>query len=175
MKIKSVLVALIVSGLLPLSYAQKKEVDGRPFVSNAHLSIEVKNEKAPPRLGSPINMAVTVTNNESALVSWKVRTHHPAETIFRYKLSLKGIPVRTTALFRMLWNEQEQDDPPAAEVEDSILSHLEPGESVTYKLDLNDLFQITQLGVYTLEAERIASDEKSTIRSQPFTFTVLPH
>lgn len=160
---------------VPLSAAQLKEVNGRSFVSNAHISVIMETAQDEIRVDGPAVIAVIVTNTESNLVSWEVSKNHPAERLFRYSLYFNNSPVETTPLLRMLQNEPRPDDPPMMEAADSILFHIEPSETITYEMDLRDLFYINQPGSYTLKAERIASDGKNVIRPEPLTFSVLPN
>jgi hypothetical protein len=127
------------------------------------------------RLGSPINVIVTVTNvSGKEIYIQSDRGKDSAYKGFFYALTRDGREVETTFFHRKITGRQRPDDPPEVLHGSSIVLPHPPGKMFTFTIDLTRLYEITEPGLYTLDVSRFDDDSKTTVRSKSLTLKIAP-
>lgn len=139
------------------------------------LLISVTPPSNPVHLGSSILLKVTVKNVSGRVIGRESAHHDTAYQAFNVSVEQKGgHKVETTRFHRKIRNEQRPDDPPDIKNGDTMLSLFEPGESVTFTLDLTKLYQITEPGTYKVDISRFDDTSKTTVHAKPVTLEIIP-
>lgn len=139
-------------------------------------SIAVAPPNGPVRLGSPINVIVTVTNTSGKeLYMASDRGKDGTYKDFVVLLMRHGREVETTVFHRRIRGRQRPDDPPEVEsFGSSILLPHPPGKMFVMTIDLKRLYEITEPGAYTLDVSRFDDYSKTTVRSKTVTLKIVP-
>ena len=141
-------------------------------VVDSGYSITVAPPAGPIRLGSPINVTVTVTNAGGKEILWRSEFSDTAYQAFRFQLAQNGQEAEKTPFHRKVRGEQRPGDPPEVEHGSSITSSLAAGKSFTFTIDLKRLYHITEPGLYTLDVSRVEDDNVTIVRAQTLTLKV---
>jgi hypothetical protein len=105
---------------------------------NPVFSITVDPPAAPIRLGSPINVTVTVTNiSGKEIYMESYRSQNAKYMDFTYLLVKDGREVETTFFHRKISGRNRSDDPPEVWTGSSILRPRPPGTIFVMPIDLN--------------------------------------
>ena len=154
---------------------------GRPFPyqatqaapqSNPGYSISVASLPEPSRLGSPINIVITVTVGDKEIY-WRAQKSGTAYRAFHFLLTKDGREVETTTFHRRITGRERPEDPPGDFGGGSIVSSVAPGKSFTFTIDLTKVYMITDPGTYALDVSRIEEDNKTIVRAKPVTLTIV--
>lgn len=146
----------------------------KPSSTSPAISISVVPPSDPVHLGSPILLKVTVKNISGRLIGWESAHQDTAYQAFNVSLEQKNRKVETTRFHRKMKNEQRPDDPPEVKNTDTTLFQFEPGESLTFTIDVTKLYQITEPGTYTLDVSRFDDTSKTTVHAKPVTLEIVP-
>ena len=138
-------------------------------------SVRLNPARMTAKLSESIVIEVIVTNTSRKTSMW------PAyfEEEFRhyrdlsYGLTLDGKPVKKTKLLRELTFDLLPDEMPKQPI--SVVSFpVKPGESRRYKIDLRDLYEMTEPGTYTLLVGPATIRSSKPIWSKPAVIVVTP-
>jgi len=166
---------MLVLLLGPYCFGQVPPTTAKPTSLNPEFSITVDPPAAPSRLGSPINITVTVTNISGKEIYWS--SDIGKDTVYKaFGILLKkdGREVETTFFHRKITGRQRPDDPPEAEGGSSIALPHPPGKMFVMTIDLTRLYEIKGAGLYTLGVSRFDEYSKTTVRSKTLTLNILP-
>lgn len=108
-----------------------------------------------------------MTNHGSVPFQWEVTNPDTAYKSFDYLLTYEGTKVRTTAFHRFIKGQSEPGDPMQSPSGGTMLAVIAPGASVSFTIDINKLYELTQSGTYTLLASHRDDSTGSVIRSEP--------
>ena len=173
----STLFATLILLLVPCCFGQASPNGETQDASKADpvYSITVAPPADPIRLGSPINVTVTVTNISSKEIYLASdRGPNTKYKDFTYLLMKNGREVETTWFHRKITGRNRPDDPPEVEAGSSITLPHAPGTIFVMTIDLKRLYEITVPGVYTLEVSRFDEYSKTTVRSKNLTLKIVP-
>jgi len=172
---KSFAMAVLLFGPCCFGQAPPNATTGKPTTSNPVFSITIDPPASPIRLGSPINVTVTMTNiggEEIYLASDKgPKAKYMGLTFLLMK---SGREIETTVLHRKISGRQRPDDPEEVEHGSSIVLSYPPGTIFARTIDLKQLYQITQPGLYTLDVSRFDDYSKTIVRSKTLTLNIVP-
>ena len=176
MKRMCVLIGLLGVGMLQTAVGQTVQGSSArgtatPVLGDFSISLSVANGSV--KLGSPMNITVTVTNTSKSDIGLRSGPE-PAYRFFHFILRQQDQELPKTAFHRALRGENLKEDPPRIVGGSSIMFTLEPGHSVNFTLDLQRLYNITKPGSYTLIAERDDEIQKVKVRSAPLVFEIGP-
>lgn len=145
---------------------------------NAGYSLTIAPPTDQIRLGTTINITITVKNTSDSDIYWRAELGNTAYHAFRFLLIKDGKEVESTRFHRMIRNEPRPDDQTESAVGSgsSVVSALEPGKSFTLTIDLNKLYEIKQPGQYTITASRTeeTKDGKFVVKSNAVTLDIVP-
>jgi hypothetical protein len=131
-------------------------------------SISVAPPAGPIRLGSPINVVVTMTNISGGHIDLASdRGPQSKYKAFTFLLTKNGKEVKTTFFYRKITGRKRPDDPSEVEHGGSIVLSYPAGPIIRVTADLNKLYQVTEPGVYTLVVSRFDVYSKTMVRSEP--------
>jgi hypothetical protein len=159
----------------PCSFAQvppsaNSEKQSSP---NPVFSIAVAPAADPIRLGSPINVIVTVTNTSGKEIYWETeKSEDSVYKAFTVLLKKDGWEAETTFFHRKITGRNRRDDPPEIWSGSTIPVAHPPGKMFEMTIDLNRLYEITEPGAYTLDLSRFDEYSKTTVRSNSITLTI---
>lgn len=149
----------------------------KPTTSSPVFSLAVDPPASPIRLGSPIIVTVTMDNISAHEIYLASDTGSDSKyTGFTYLLMKDGREVETTQFHRRLTGRQRSDDPvkPFEGGSSSILLSHPPGKVYVIPIDLKQLYQITDPGVYTFDVSRFDDYSKTMVRSKTVTLNMVP-
>jgi hypothetical protein len=124
------------------------------------------------RLGSPINVTITVKNVSDKEIYWRAEANNTAYKAFDILLTRNGREVDTTPFHRKVKGKQVPEDPRGAESGSSIVSPIEPGKSFSFTIDVTILYKITTPGEYTLTVSRVEGESDTVICSNKVTLKI---
>jgi hypothetical protein len=142
--------------------------------TSASYSIAIASSPQPIQLNSAIIVTITVTNTSKSDIYWRAESHNTAFRAFRFSLTQDSHETETTAFHRMITGKQRPEDPPEVEGGSSIVAPIGPGKTVTFTVDLKQLYNITQPGLYTLDVTRTEENNKTVVRSNTLTLNIAP-
>jgi hypothetical protein len=171
-KASVVLVPLL--GLCCFGQTSSNAAANRSTTVDPGYSIMVAPPADPIRLGSPINVTVTVKNISEREIYWRSEFSDTAYRAFSVLLMKNGSEVETTSFGRKVRGQQRPGDPPDVEGGGSILSSVAPGKSFSLTLDLKRLYEITEPGLYTLDVSRMEDGNAANVRAKTLTLKVVP-
>ncbi len=129
----------------------------------------------PMRLGSPINVTVTVDNiTGKDIYLASERGVNGSFVDYRFLLTKDGREVPTTFFHRKITGRQRPDDPSEVYSGSSILLSHPPGRMFTMIIDLTRLYEITEPGSYVVSVSRFDEYSKTAVRSKPVALVVSP-
>jgi hypothetical protein len=170
-----VALAILLSGASCFGLSAPKTQEDKTAILNPPFSISVDFPNTPVRLRSPITVNITLTNvsnKEIWLQLW--RDKNATYKAFSIMLMKDGREVETTFFHRKITGKQRPDDPPEVESGSLFPVVFPPGKMFVAAIDLKQLYEITEPGVYTLDVSRFDEQSKSTIRSKTVTFKLEP-
>jgi hypothetical protein len=127
------------------------------------------------RLGTSINVTVTVTNISGKEIYWESeRGKDSVYKAFVVLLKKDGREVGTTFFQRKISGRQRQDDPAEVDSGSSISLPHPPGKMFAMTIDLKRLYEITEPGLYTLDVSRFDDYSKTIVRSKTLTLKIVP-
>jgi hypothetical protein len=142
--------------------------------ANPGYTITIASSAQPTRISAPVNVTITVTNISNKDLDWRAEKHNTAYRAFNFALTNRGREIETTVFHRKLTGKQRPEDPLDVGNGGSFLGTLTQGRSVTYTVDLKQLYQITEPGAYTLDVNRVEDDNKTVVRSNTLTLNIVP-
>jgi hypothetical protein len=93
---------------------------------------------------------------------------------FTFLLTKGGHEVETTFFHRKVSNRQRAGDPQEVASGSLFPVTYPPGKMFTVTIDLKQLYEIKESGVYTLVVSRPDENSKTTVRSNPLTLKIGP-
>jgi hypothetical protein len=125
------------------------------------------------KLGEPVQVTVTVTNNTNHDVFWSAeRVREPQYMACRYDLERNGHEVETTFFHRKITGRNRVGDPNEVYSGSSILLREPPGKIFDMKIDLARLYEITEPGEYTLRVSRYDEGTRTTVHANVVTIRI---
>lgn len=143
--------------------------------STPGFSIVIAAPDSPFRITGPVSVTITVTNDTNHVILWEsdfTTDPQSACAAFRYNLERNGREVETTFFHRKISGRQRPDDPNEVYSPSSILLPHAPGRMSEMRIDLKRLYQINELGDYTLQVGRYDAATKTTVRSNKLTLEI---
>jgi hypothetical protein len=171
---KSLAMAVLFVGSCCFGQTLPSAASGHSKTVDPGYSITVAPPADPIRLGSPINVTVTVKNISDKEIYWESEFSDTAYQAFTTLLTKDGSAVETTFFGRKVRGKQRPGDPPEAQHGSSILSSVAPGKSFTLTLDLKRLYEITDPGLYILDVSRMRDDDVTIVRAKTLTLKIVP-
>jgi hypothetical protein len=171
---KSLAMVVLLFGSCCFGQTSPKAATKKSVPVDPGYSITVVPPADPIRLGSPINVTVTVKNISDKEIYWESEFPDTAYRAFAILLTKNSRKVETTFFHRKVMSTQRPGDPPEVEHGGSILSSVAPGKSSTFTIDLKRLYEITEPGLYTLDVSRIEEHNNTTVRSKTLTLKIGP-
>jgi hypothetical protein len=165
-KLLALAMVVVLVGSCCFGQAPSKVATKTLVVADPGYSITLTPPADPVRVGSPINVIVTVKNISNKEIYWESEFSDTAYRAFTILLTKNGSEVETTAFHRKVRSKQRAGDPPEVEHGGSILSTVAPGKSFTFTIDLERLYQITEPGVYVLDISRLGNDHSTVVRAE---------
>jgi hypothetical protein len=127
------------------------------------------------KLGTPINVVVTVTNITSDDLYWSSDIGKDSSyKAFHFYLLKSEKEVPTTFLHRKLTGTQKHGDPHEVAGGSSVVLAHPPGKMFDIPIDLSRLYEITEPGTYTVQVSRYDGETKSVVRSNILTIDIVP-
>jgi len=173
---KRKLFAMVVLFCGPCCFAQtaSNTANEKQTSPNPVFSVTVAPPDGPIRLGSSINITVTVTNISGKEIYWESdRGKDSVYKAFVVLLKKDGREVETTFFHREISGRQRPDDPREAGSGSSILLPHPPGKMFAMTIDLKRLYEITEPGLYTLDVCRFDDYSKTIVRSKTLTLKIV--
>jgi hypothetical protein len=154
-------------GLGPVRYDQGPKPARNP---EASFSIVIRASQDVVKIGSPISVEVTKTNQSNHVINnSKVRSVSPP-----YEIDIKddqGNSRPETESFRQAKKSREADLSHSFSV---AYGNLKPGESDRDRIDLNGYYDVGLSGTYTIQLHQFDSETKKIVKSNTITVTVTP-
>src|SRR4051812_33648977 len=151
-------------------YAQEK-TSSTSVAPNFTLKVVPVTESI--RVGSPVQVTVTVKNISGKQMPWRSDFADTAYQAFRFLLTKDGQQLEKTAFHRKLRGEQRPGDPAEVENGSSIVSMVAPGKSFTFSIDLARLYTMKEPGEYTLRISRVDDSSGATVFSNSGTVSLV--
>ncbi len=129
-------------------------------------SISVVPPSNPLRLGETANVQVTVKNISGQDIYWSYAKTNTLYKAFHVLLEKDGNEVETTVFHRKMMGKQRLDDPQEVQGGGSIALPLAADASFTWTMDIKQLYNIEQPGLYALSISRFDGCSKSTVQSK---------
>jgi hypothetical protein len=166
--------AMLVLWCAPYCFGQSGAAEAPPKLSSANptFSISVTPAPGPLRLGAPINLTITAKNVSDKDIPWESEQGDTAYKAFGFSLTKNGRKIETTLFHRRIRQETRPDESPGNLFGSSILSSLHPGESLTFKIDLNRLYEIAEPGTYSLDVARMDNYNLTPVHAKTVTLEI---
>jgi hypothetical protein len=176
-KLLALLLALV--GACSFGSAQNSPVTGSDDSASTRpdYTITLTQPSNPISLKQPIQVTMTIKNITNGDVLWRaVRGTHADSWYsgFRFQLRKSGEEVETTFFHRKISGRQRPNDPVDVLSDSTILLPKPPGTMFIHMVDLQHLYQITEPGQYTFMVSRVAEDDKTIVRSNTVTLSIVP-
>jgi hypothetical protein len=147
--IRFVALAIPLSGSCCYGQASPSAATEKRATANSVFSIAVDPPVGAIHLGSPINVALTVTNTSGKEIYWvSDRGKDTVYKTFAILLMKDGREVETTFFNRKISGRNRPDDPQEVETGSSISAPLVPGKMFVMAIDLTRLYEIKEPGLY---------------------------
>jgi hypothetical protein len=160
---------------LCLGQTSPKTASPSPQSSIPGFAIAVDGPTPPIHLDSPIKINITGTNVSGKEIWWQWDRYKDATyKAFTFLLTRGDHEVETTFFHRKITGRQRADDP--VEVASGSLFPViyPPGKMFTVTIDLKQLYEIKEPGVYTLDVSRGDENSKTTVRANTLTLKIGP-
>jgi hypothetical protein len=137
-------------------------------------SITLSPPAGPISAASPIEIKITVQNISGKDIAWEAEFGDTAYKAFHFSLTKGGHEVETTFFHRKITGKNRSGDPDEVSSGSSLLATFVAGKSVVQTIDLKRLYQITEPGLYTLEASRFDHESATMVHSKILTLKIVP-
>jgi len=151
--------------------------DGNPASAASGYTITLTQPKNPFHLDSPIQVTMTIKNITQKDILWRAGRSTDIDAWyhdFQFLFQNNGKEVETTFFHRKISNRQRPDDPVDVWSGSTILLPKPPGTMFVMTIDLKHLYQITEPGQYMLEVSHLAEDDRTVVRSNAVTLSIVP-
>jgi hypothetical protein len=149
----------------------------KPASSEPVFSITVDPPPGPIHVGSPINVTVTLTNISGKEIYLAFdRGRNSGYKAFKFLLTKDNREAETTLLNRKLTDRLRPDDPVDFDnlTGSSILLPYAAGKALVMTLDLTQVYDVKEPGLYMLVVSRFDKYSNTTVRSKPLTLNIVP-
>ena len=163
---------IAVAVCLPLAGQQGPKPSSPP---PAVFSIMLNGPTEPIRMGTPVNVKVTLMNvsGKDIYLAFE-RGSNTAYRAFSYSFVKGGRESETTLFHRQLTAKLRHDDAAPPLGSSSIVLSYPPGPIFTATIDLSRLYEIKEPGQYTLVVSRFDEDSKTMVHSNSLNLKMMP-
>jgi hypothetical protein len=173
-RIASSFCGVLLFATFALAQAPSSAPATKPAGTPAAFSLAISPVKAEVQVGEPKLITLVGTNLLSVNLLWLVdKGSDPICRDYHFLLLKDGHEVETTKLHRRLTGRTRPGDGEPVLMRSSFGVLQPPGKMFEYTVDLNDLYTITEPGIYTAVISRYDDASKSTVRSNEVTFAVV--
>jgi hypothetical protein len=142
-------------------------------------SLAISVAKGVVKIGSPTQIDITVKNISDHNISLSTLYIHPnVETTDHLTvLDVNGSKSAETELARRSLGHSTPDDEarsPTVVTGKLVLLNLKAGQSLTYQLNVDELYDLTVPGKYSIQIERLDDEANVSVKSNKITITVTP-
>jgi hypothetical protein len=164
---------VILLGFQCIAQNRPESKGGRSAASHPSYSITLTNPTNPVKVGVPIEIVVTVTNETNGDLHWNSPLGKDSiYESFKFLLTKNGREAPTTFFHRKVSGRQRAGDPNEVAGGSSITLSHPPGKMFEIPIDLTRLYEITEPGQYTLKVSRYDEVSKTTFHSNTLTLEI---
>lgn len=144
-------------------------------------SLSIVADPASSRSGATVELSIALTNKSQKEIFIPTDMSH-AESTFHIRITdPKGEEAGKTRYYRNITGDKSGKDaaePPLAPLQMRIvlgsggILHPLPGQTVSQRVILNEMFDLAQPGAYTVQVDKMDDISKTLVKSNVVTFSV---